>query len=269
MTQAGLAGVSRRRFVTTTAKDGGRPAPDLVERNFTANRRISSGSPTSPTCRRWAGFLYLAVVLDAWSRGSSAGRWPHISRTQLVLDALKMAIGQRRPERRDPSLATRAANTRRWRSANAAGRQACGRRWARSATPMTTPCARASSPRSNASCSSGAGSRRRPRRACAVFAFIEGFYNPRRRHSSIGYLSPIDYERRHHALTLDPEHTSAWRRARDRQGQALRAAPRGAVLDRRCARRPHHRAGRDGRMALPGPNQRMARNRRTTCHHIR
>ena len=39
----------------------------------------------------------------------------------------------------------------------------------------------------------------------AVFAFLEGFYNPRRRHSSIGYLSPIDYERRHHALTLDPD----------------------------------------------------------------
>ena len=36
MTQAGLAGVSRRRFVTTTVKDGGRQAPDLVERNFTA-----------------------------------------------------------------------------------------------------------------------------------------------------------------------------------------------------------------------------------------
>src|SRR5215472_309913 len=37
----------------------------------------------------------------------------------------------------------------------------------------------------------------------AVFAFIEGFYNPRRRHSSIGYLSPIDYEHRHHAATVD------------------------------------------------------------------
>ena len=36
-----------------------------------------------------------------------------------------------------------------------------------------------------------------------MFAFIEGFYNPRRRHSSIGYLSPVDYEHRHHAATVD------------------------------------------------------------------
>ena len=39
----------------------------------------------------------------------------------------------------------------------------------------------------------------------ATFAFIEGFYNKRRRHSSIGYLSPIDYERRHHAMAIDPD----------------------------------------------------------------
>ena len=86
----------------------------------------------------------------------------------------------------------------------------------------------------------------------ATFAFIEGFYNPRRRHSSIGYLSPIDYERRHHALTVDPD---------AHQPAAVLAAVKdkpfgrpqdGAVLDRRCARRPHHRAGRDGRMAPPG-----------------
>ena len=49
------------------------------------------------------------------------------------------------------------------------------------------------------------GSRRRPRHRSAVFAFIEGFYNPRRRHSSIGYLSPIDYERRHQATAVDPD----------------------------------------------------------------
>jgi transposase InsO family protein len=44
MTQAGLAGVCRRRFVTTTVKDGSRQAPDLVERNFTAEARLRSTS---------------------------------------------------------------------------------------------------------------------------------------------------------------------------------------------------------------------------------
>jgi hypothetical protein len=76
-------------------------------------------------------------------------------------------------------------------------------------------------------------------------------YNPRRRHSSIGYLSPNDYER-------DAAHPDA------RQHAAVLAAvkdkpsgrpPSGAVLDGRCARRPHHRAGRDGRMAPPGAEQ--------------
>ena len=68
MLQAGLAGVSRRRFVTTTVRDGGRQAPDLVERNFTAeapDRLWVADITYIPT---WAGFLYLAVVLDAYSR---------------------------------------------------------------------------------------------------------------------------------------------------------------------------------------------------------
>ena len=90
-----------------------------------------------------------------------------------------------------------------------------------------------------------------PEARCAVFEFIEGFYNPRRRHSSIGYLSPIDYERRHQAAAVAPD---------ARQPAivlaALKDKPCGrpqdaAVLDRRCARWPHHRAGRDGRMAPP------------------
>src|SRR5215831_9310185 len=69
----------------------------------------------------------------------------------------------------------------------------------------------------------------------AVFAFIEGFYNPRRRHSSIGYLSPIDYEHRHHAATVDRDaHQPAAVLA------AVKDKPFGrpqdaAVRDRHCA----------------------------------
>ena len=92
----------------------------------------------------------------------------------------------------------------------------------------------------------------------SVFAFVEGFYNLRRRHSSIGYLSPIDYEHWHQQTAGDPD---------PHQPAAVLAAvmdkpfgrPQdGAVLDRRCARPPHHRAGRDGRMAPPGAEPKNA-----------
>src|ERR1700680_1321956 len=69
MTTAGLYGASRRRWVTTTVRDrAAKPAPDLIERNFTAtapNRWWVADISYIPT---WAGFLYLAVVLHAFSR---------------------------------------------------------------------------------------------------------------------------------------------------------------------------------------------------------
>jgi hypothetical protein len=78
------------------------------------------------------------------------------------------------------------------------------------------------------------------------------FYNPRRRHSSIGYLSPIDYERRHHAAAVNPNaHKPATVLAAVKD-KPFGRPQEGAVPDRRCARQPHHRAGWDGRMAPPG-----------------
>jgi Integrase core domain len=86
----------------------------------------------------------------------------------------------------------------------------------------------------------------------AAFQFIEGFYNPRRRHSSIGYLSPIDYERRHQDAAVNPNaHKPATVLAAVKD-KPFGRPQEGAVLDRRCARQPHHRGGRDGRMAPPG-----------------
>ncbi len=68
MRQAGLAGVSRRKFVTTTVKGSDRQAPDLVDRNFTAERPNLLWVADITYIPTWAGFLYLAVVLDAYSR---------------------------------------------------------------------------------------------------------------------------------------------------------------------------------------------------------
>ena len=103
--EAGLAGVSRRKFVVTTVKDGGRQAPDLVERNFTAeapDRLWVADITYIPT---WAGFLYLAVVLDAFSRRIVGWSMATSLAKQLVIDALNMAlVTVPAAPRRDPSL---------------------------------------------------------------------------------------------------------------------------------------------------------------------
>ncbi len=97
MATAGLYGVSRRQWVTTTVRDrNARPAPDLVERNFAAaapNRLWVADITYIPT---WAGFLYLAVVLDAFSRRIVGWAMETYLRTELVLKALDMALAQRR-----------------------------------------------------------------------------------------------------------------------------------------------------------------------------
>jgi putative transposase len=97
MTQAGLAGVSRRRFVTTTVKGGSRQAPDLVERNFTAAAPDLLWVADITYIPTWTGFLYLAVVLDAFSRRIVGWSVATTLAKQLVLDALNMALVARRP----------------------------------------------------------------------------------------------------------------------------------------------------------------------------
>ena len=98
MKAADLCGVSRRKWVTTTVREpGARPAPDLVERNFAAaspNRLWVADITYIPT---WAGFLYLAVVLDTFSRRIVGWAMETHLRTELVLQALNLALWQRRP----------------------------------------------------------------------------------------------------------------------------------------------------------------------------
>jgi putative transposase len=99
MRGAGLVGASHRHGgPTTTRRDhDARPAPDLVDRNFTAagpNQLWVADITYVPTA---AGFLYLAIVLDAWSRKIVGWSMANHLRTELVLDAMEAAIGQRRP----------------------------------------------------------------------------------------------------------------------------------------------------------------------------
>jgi putative transposase len=194
MSQSGLAGVSRRKFVTTTVRDGSRQAPDLVARNFAAERPDLLWVADITYVPTWAGFLYLAVVLDAFSRRIVGWSMSTSLATQLVLDALNMALATRRPNgvihhSDQGSQYTSIAFGHRCREA--------------SVRPSMGSVGDAYD---NAMCESFFATlecelldRRRFKTQAearmAVFEFIEGFYNPRRRHSSIGYLSPIDFER--------------------------------------------------------------------------
>jgi putative transposase len=98
MREAGLRGVSRRRFVTTTKRDkSDRAASDLVERNFVATRPDELWVADITFVPTSTGFLFLAVVLDVFSRKIVGWAMTAHLRTSLVLAALDMAIATRKP----------------------------------------------------------------------------------------------------------------------------------------------------------------------------
>src|SRR5512139_134341 len=97
MKAAGLRGVSRRRSVTTTVRDGARQAPDLVDRTFVATAPNVLWVADITYVPTWSGFLYLAVVLDVFSRRVVGWSMSTTLHTDLVLAALDMALAIRKP----------------------------------------------------------------------------------------------------------------------------------------------------------------------------
>ena len=158
MRAAGLAGVSRRKGPRTTRRDPqGRPAPDLVERCFEAEAPDRLWVADITYVATDAGFMYLAIVLDVFSRRVVGWAMANHLRTELVLDALDMAVGQRRPD----SVIHHSDQGCQYTSlafGEAAGDGVWRHRWARSVTASTTPWRRASSPPWNVSCSTEHGS---------------------------------------------------------------------------------------------------------------
>ena len=93
-----MKGVYRRKWpVTTKRSKRQRPAPDLVEREFTASAPNELWVADITYVPTTAGFLYLSVVLDVFSRRVVGWSMANHLRTELVLDALEMAVQQRRP----------------------------------------------------------------------------------------------------------------------------------------------------------------------------
>ena len=104
MRLAGLQGATRRRKWRTTKRDrDARPAPDIVARDFSVHGPDQLSVADITYVPIWSGFLYLSVVVDAWSRCVVGWSMKTHLKTELVLDALNMALQQRRPNGVIPS----------------------------------------------------------------------------------------------------------------------------------------------------------------------
>lgn len=198
MRAAGISGVlPRKRRRTTVRLPGLRVAPDLVERDFRPDGPNLTWSADITYISTWEGFLYLAHVQDLFSRLIVGWSMADHLRAELVVSALEMALYRRRPTK---GLIHHSDQ----------GRQF-------TAVLFTKRCERAGIEISmgsvgdcydNAVCEAFHASLKKeriyrqswPTRAearTAIFAYIEGWYNPRRRHSTLAYLSPIEFERQH------------------------------------------------------------------------
>jgi len=195
MRESGLVGASHRHGepATTRRDKEARPAPDLVDRDFTAsgpNQLWVADITYVPTT---AGFLYLAVVLDAWSRRIVGWSMANHLRTELVLDAMEMAVSQRRPK----DVIHHSDQGSQYTSL-AFGKR-CGEAGVRpSMGSVGDAYDNAMAESFFSTLEAELLSRRRftsqveARMAC--FSYIEGWYNPVRLHSGLGYRSPMTYE---------------------------------------------------------------------------
>ena len=200
MKASDLRGVSRRKSIVTTRRDrSARPAPDLVDRKFVADKANTLWVADITYVPTWVGFLYLAVVLDVWSRKVVGWAMESHLRTPLVTAALDMAIAQR-----SPSDVIHHSDQGCQYTSIEFGRR-CHQAGIRPSMGSVGDCY------DNAMCESFFATlecelidrstfRTHDEARDAIFDFIEGFYNTHRRHSALGYHSPLHFERSQAAL---------------------------------------------------------------------
>lgn len=216
MRRAHLRGVSRRPgFVVTTERDiRQRPAPDLVNRKFVADAANQLWVADMTYVPTWAGFIYLAMVLDVWSRRVVGWSIGERMTADLVLAALNMALQQRRLR----SVIHHSDQGSQYTSV-AFGRrcQAMGVRPSMGSVGDAYDNAMAESFFASLECEllDRRCFKTKSEARLAVFTWIEAWYNPRRRHSALGHQSPINFER---------SHTDIIRRSRSRIEHGLPTA---------------------------------------------
>jgi putative transposase len=198
MRELGLQGVSRRgkKPRTTTPDEKAPPAPDLVERRFVADRPNALWLADITYVDTREGYLFLAVVMDMFSRKIVGWSMRDDLKAGLVVDALAMAVTRRRPP---AGLVHHSDRGSQYTSL------AFGKTLRESGLLQSV--SRRGRPGDNAACESVISTLKeewikrhtyqsRDQARLSIFRYIETFYNPRRRHSALGGISPDKYERR-------------------------------------------------------------------------
>lgn len=198
MSESGLRGATLRKYVVTTLSDPqAKRREDLVERRFFADAPDRLWVADITYIPTWSGWLYLAMVLDVYSRKIVGWAMDTHMRTELILDALQMAVTQRQPRgvihhSDHGSQYTSYAFGKRCREAGVMP----------SMGSVGDAYDNAMAESFFATLERELLNRRRFKTQAeakmAVFEWIEGWYNPHRRHSALGYRSPVNYERAHH-----------------------------------------------------------------------
>jgi putative transposase len=197
MRAAGMQGVSRRKWVHTTIRDEKvRPAPDLVQRQFTAGGPDQVWVADITFIPTWEGWVYLAAVQDMWSRRIVGWAMADHMRTELVEDALGMAIGTRQP------AAVIHHSDQGSQYTSVAFGFTCHQHGVVPSMGSVGDCYDNAMAESFFATLKTERVHRRSYRTRNeaiddVFTWIEGWYNPHRRHSALDNLSPNTFERRH------------------------------------------------------------------------
>ncbi len=205
MRAAGLCGATLRKFVVTTDSGTRRPeVADLVERRFYAERPNRLWVADATYIPTWSGFLYLAIVLDVFSRKVVGWAMQNTLHTELMLAAIDMAITIRRPQRVIHHSDHGCQYT-----SYAFGKRCQEAGIMPSMGTVGDAYDNAMAESFFATLEREVLNRRRFKSQAeakmAIFDWLEGWYNPHRRHSALGYRSPVNYERR--ALELEAAET--------------------------------------------------------------
>lgn len=174
--------------------DPGATAPDLVRRSFTASEPDRLWVADITYVRTWEGWLYLAVILDAFSRRVVGWALADHLRTELALEALQMALSARRPRAGLVHHSDRGCQYTAYAYGDLLESHGSARSLGRPGTCWDNAVAESFFATLKTELLYRQPWPTRRQAGTAIFEFIEVFYNPRRRHSTLAYRSPAEFE---------------------------------------------------------------------------